>query len=155
MNSKKHVDLDNAREADQADVMRQIVEDGGCPFCPENFQKYNKQEILKEGEHWLLTTNQWPYEFTRAHFLLIYKSHAEDLREMDPESGKELLKLAQWAQDKFEIPGGGLIMRFGDTNHSAGSVQHIHAQLISPDLEADGYRSVKVTLGKSPEKLGR
>ena len=145
------VDLDNAREAEQIKVMKQIIADGGCPFCPENLSRYHRPPILKETEHWLLTKNQWPYPHTKTHLLAIYKEHAERLADLDAEAGAELLELMQWAEKEFQVPGGGWCMRFGDTNYSAGTVNHIHAQFLVPDINAPDYddKPVRVKIGKT------
>lgn len=142
------VDIDNSRLEEQRVVMEQIIEAGHCPFCRENLQKYHKQEILKEGEYWLVTKNQWPYKHTKVHLLIIYKQHATNLTELDPKSGVELLEFVQWAQEKFQIPGGGWAMRFGDTNYSAGTVAHIHVQFIMPDIDHPEYEPVRIKIGK-------
>jgi ATP adenylyltransferase len=147
------VDLDNAREEEQVQVMEQLLADDACPFCEEKLGKYHRQDILRTGKYWLLTKNQWPYENTKHHLLLIYRGHVVDLSEAEPAAGQELLEMAQWAQQQFNITGGGLVLRFGDTNFSAGSVQHLHAQLVQPDLAAENYQPVRIKLGKSPEKL--
>ncbi len=146
----RFVDLDNARVEEQKQVMQDIIQAGHCPFCSENLEKYHTEPILKEGKYWLVTKNQWPYENTKIHFLLIYKVHAEHITQLDPASGSELLELAQWISNEFSVPGGGLALRFGDTNYSAGSVAHIHAQFIQPDIEKPGYTPVRVKIGKTP-----
>lgn len=145
----QHVDLDNAREDSQREVMREIITADHCPFCQENLEKYHKQEILKEGQYWLVTKNQWPYKHTRYHLLLIYKTHATKLRELAAESGTELLELVQWVEKEFDIPGGGWAMRFGDTEYSAGTVAHIHVQFLSPDLDSPDYEPPRIKIGKS------
>lgn len=152
---KSQVDLDNAREDDQVEVMKNIIEAGDCPFCLSNLSKYHKEPILKGGQYWILTPNQWPYKNTSFHLLAIYKNHAEDLSQLDPKSGEELLSFFQWAQREYRIPGGGWAMRFGDTNYSAGSVVHLHAQFIVPDFRAEGYQPTRFKIGKSPDKLER
>ena len=63
---KDFVDLDNARVAEQRQVMEKIIADGKCPFCLENILQYHKEPILKDGTHWILTKNQWPYRSTRC-----------------------------------------------------------------------------------------
>lgn len=143
------VDIDNSRLEEQRAVMEKIIEAGHCPFCLENLEKYHKQEILKEGKYWLLTTNQWPYKHTKVHLLIIYKEHATNLQELDPQSGIELLEFVQWAAEKFQIPGGGWAMRFGDTNYSAGTVAHIHVQFIMPDIDHPEYEPVRIKIGKT------
>jgi diadenosine tetraphosphate (Ap4A) HIT family hydrolase len=148
------LDLDNAREAEQIEEMKKILETGECPFCFDNFQNHTKnQEVIKEGKFWFLVHNRWPYKHTKVHLMAIYKTHAEDLSELDHDSGNELIELMQWSQKQFNVPGGGFSMRFGDTNYSAGTVQHLHVQFIQPDINDPDYQSVRVKIGKSPDKL--
>lgn len=150
MLTTQFVDLDNARVDEQRQVMERIVEADHCPFCLENLQEYHKVPNIKEGKYWLLTENQWPYVHTKHHFLLILKEHKEKLSDLDPIVGQELLELAQWAEREYKIPGGGLIMRFGETDYSAGTVKHLHAQLVEPDIMAPDYANqpLKIKIGK-------
>lgn len=148
MAKKQFVDLDNAREDEQKKVMKEIISADHCPFCLDNLKKYHKQPIIKEGKYWLLTNNQWPYKHTRYHLLAIYKEHATNLSELDPNSGKELLEFMQWLEKKYKIVGGGFAMRFGDTNYSAGTINHIHVQFIQPDLKSSKYEPVRIKIGK-------
>lgn len=147
-NTQQFVDLDNAREDEQKQVMQEIITADHCPFCLENLRKYHKQPILKEGKYWILTKNQWPYKYTKIHLLAIYKEHATKLSELDPQSGVELLQFMQWAEREHKIPGGGWAMRFGDTNYSAGTVNHLHVQFIQPDIEHPEFEPVRIKLGK-------
>lgn len=147
-NTQKFVDMDNARYDDQKEIMEEIIRAQHCPFCLENIRNYHKQPILKEGRYWLITQNQWPYKHTKVHLLAIYKEHATNLAELDSKSGNELLDLLKWAELEYKIPGGGWAMRFGDTNYSAGTVNHLHVQFIQPDLEDPQYEPVRIKLGK-------
>lgn len=146
--AQQFVDIDNAREDDQRQVMEQIIEDKQCPFCLENLRKYHKQQILKDGQYWLLTPNQWPYEFTQHHFLAILKVHAEKLADVPPEAGRELFEMMAWLEKEYAVPGGGFAMRFGDTNYSAGTVNHLHVQFIVPNLKQPGFQPVRIKIGK-------
>jgi ATP adenylyltransferase len=148
------VDVSNARFDDQRQIMEEIVAAGHCPFCPENFGKYNKHPYLKDGQHWFLTNNKWPYRNTKNHFILITKQHAESFAELSDAARAEVFELAAWAIDKYKIPGGALCLRFGDSNHSAGSVAHLHAQLIHPDIDAENYeeKPVRLRIGKARKK---
>lgn len=150
MPNKKHVDLDNARVDEQRAVMEQIIEDDQCPFCLENLRQYHKEPILQETNHWILTPNQWPYQNTQLHLLAIYKDHATQLRHLKPAAGRELIKLFQWVEAEYNVPGGGWAMRFGDTDYSAGTVNHIHAQFLVPDIHASNYaeKPVRLKIGK-------
>lgn len=151
--SSNFVDLDNARIEEQRQVMRKIITAGHCPFCLANLAKYHKQPILQKGRFWLLTYNQWPYQNTKLHLLAIYKTHAEKLSDLDQAAGQELIKFMQWAEKEFNVPGGAFAVRFGDTNYSAGTVAHIHAQFIWPDISAPDYQQkpVRIKVGKTKD----
>jgi len=151
--AQQFVDIDNAREEEQTQVMEQILAADHCPFCEENLRQYHKQPIIRQTDHWLLTKNQWPYDHTSHHFLIIYREHVEQLQALDPAAGQELFELIAWAEKEFNLPGGGVAMRFGDTRYSAGSVAHLHVQLLVPDIDDPDYEPVRVKIGKSPEKL--
>lgn len=153
MSRNLHVDLDNARLAEQRAVMEKIQAAQHCPFCPENLQKYHKQELLREGEYWIVTTNQWPYEHTKLHLLLIYRMHATTLTDLDPAAGAELFELLQWASAAYDVPGGGWAMRFGDTSYSAGTVAHLHVQFVVPDIVAPDFEPVRIKIGKNKKKV--
>lgn len=145
------LDIDNSRVPEQVAVMEQIIESGECPFCMEALKKYHRTPILKETKHWVFTRNAWPYENTREHFLLILKTHKETLSELTAEEGADYFELVAWAETEFALPGGGLAMRFGDTNYSAGTVKHLHAQLIVPDIEKPSFQPVRFKIGKTPQ----
>lgn len=146
-NTDIFVDTHNARFDDQRKVLQQIIADRGCPFCGEKLFKYHKKPILKEGKFWILTENQWPHDNTKINLLAIYKEHAESLAEINPDAGKELVELFQWAEKEYSVPGGGFAMRFGDTRYSAGTVKHIHAQFFVPDREKPDYKPVRFKIG--------
>lgn len=132
-------DLLNAREGAQKQAMEQMLAADHCPFCEENLDKYHQKEILKNGKHWLLTWNQWPYFNTKHHLLFILKTHCEELSELDPDAGRELIEMCQWAEQEFGLDGGGVFMRFGDTEFSGGTIPHIHAQMMVPDIDAKDF----------------
>lgn len=142
------VDIDNSRTEEQVGVMEDIIQAGHCPFCLENLKKYHKQPIIWEGKYWLLTKNQWPYKNTKLHLLGILKEHAEDLSALTPAMGTELVEMLQVADKEFSPPGGGLAMRFGDTNYSAGTVKHLHIQFIVPDINSPDFKPTRFKIGK-------
>ncbi|HOA11993.1 HIT family protein [Candidatus Woesebacteria bacterium] len=143
------INLANARETEQKSVMKDIADAKHCPFCRENLCKYHQQPILKEGQFWLVTTNQWPYRHTKHHFLLIYKVHAVSLSDLSPAAGQELFELIAEIEQSYAIKGGGLAMRFGDTDYSAGTISHLHVQLIEPDIESPNFVPVRIKIGRN------
>ncbi|MFA6814387.1 MAG: HIT domain-containing protein [Candidatus Pacebacteria bacterium] len=146
------INLDNAREEEQKLVMKDVAEAEHCPFCRENLCKYHKQPILKETKFWIVTKNQWPYKHTKHHFLLIYKVHAVSLSDLSPTAGQELFELITEIEQSFKIKGGGLAMRFGDTDYSAGTINHLHVQLIEPDLDSPDFVPVRIKIGGEKTK---
>jgi diadenosine tetraphosphate (Ap4A) HIT family hydrolase len=154
-NKNNFINLNNARQDEQIAVMQEIAKEGHCPFCEENLRRYHQQPILKEGRFWLATLNQWPYPHTKQHFLLIYRQHATCLAELDPAAGEELFTFARELEKEYQIAGGGLAMRFGDTDFSAGTVNHLHVQLIAPDALAPDFEPVRVKLGLQREKRSK
>jgi diadenosine tetraphosphate (Ap4A) HIT family hydrolase len=147
------LDLDNARYDDQRAVMQKINAAGESPFLPENLAKYHPHPIIKQGQYWYITKNNWPYPHTRHHYLIIAKKYWTKLEQISPEAMGEVITLAQWLTKKFSIPGGALALRFGDTNYSGGTVDHLHWQFIVPDITAPDYEKVRLPIGKNPKKL--
>lgn len=150
-----HVDLDNARYQDQREIMQTIIENDESPFLLENLKKYHHQPILKEGKYWYVTPNQWPYKNTKFHFLIINQEYLTQLDQLTPESSQEFMSLVQWLIDEYNLPGGAFCMRFGDSDYSAGTVSHLHAQLIVPDLDDPNYEPTRFKIGKNFAKLGK
>lgn len=128
----KTVNLNNARVLEQVKVMEQIIADDVDPFSWDHIEKYHKRPILKKGEFWLVTENQWPYKDSKVQLLFIYKDNISTINNLPGDSFKELLELAQEFSEKYNILGGALGMRFGNTKYSGATVNHLHAQIISP-----------------------
>ncbi len=138
-NKNKFIMMSGIRREDQKKVMEEIDNQGHCPFCRENLDKYHKNPILKEGKFWLLTDNQWPYKKVKNQILAIYKTHIEHIKDIDPEAGKELFEMFAEETRKRNIPGGGIAIRFGSNDEYGtygSTVKHIHAHLVEPDLSA-------------------
>lgn len=152
MTQNKLVDLDNTREEDQYEIMQQIIKAGHCPFCMENLRKYHTPPTIAENESWLLTANKWPYDHTQHHLLIILKTHKEMLSELTAKEGADLVEMLSAAQEHCHAPGGGFAMRFGDTDYSAGTVRHLHAQFIVPDIDAPDFKPTRFKIGKDKEK---
>ena len=147
----RFINMKVIRRADQRAIMEKIRDEGHCPFCRENLNKYHKNPILKEGKYWLLTDNQWPYDKVRHQILAIYKTHIEHLSEIEPTAGSELFEMFTEETKKRNIPGGGIAIRFGSSIHGnyGSSVLHIHAHLVEPDLAAlDGDEAWRFKFGQ-------
>jgi len=118
-------------------VISKIEMEDKCPFCLDNF-KYHKNPILKRNGSWFITENSWPYKNAKYHFLLINRKHKETLGELNKKDWETMRSLANWAVKKYNLPGGALMLRFGDTDYTGATVCHIHAHIICPKLDKQG-----------------
>lgn len=152
MKKSPRLDLDNARHNDQKAVMQKWLDNGQSPFMPENIDQ-QVQPILYQGKFWYVIKNRWPYLNTREHFLIIANQYWTALAQITPAASQELITIAQKLAQENQVQGGALCLRFGDTNYSGGTVDHLHWQFIVPDLDADNYERVHFAIGKKREKL--
>lgn len=129
-NGSKNLNLKNAHDKKQLEKMVEITKHGVCPFCPKYLKKYHDTPIIKVGENWIITSNDYPYKGTKYHFLLITKKHLNKITQLKPELMVELSKQINWLVKKYKIPGASLVFRFGDTNYTGGTVDHLHCHLI-------------------------
>lgn len=130
-NSKKFVNPRFARKGEYKKVIEKIISEGRCPFCPENFN-HHKNQILKKTKKWFITKSSWPYKNSEHHFLVIGKSHKEFFTELDFNDFKEVKNLVNWAIKRFNLKGGALNLRFGSTDYTGATVNHLHFHLIIP-----------------------
>ena len=132
------VDTNNSGRGDDKEyemVIDKISKDGVCPFCEENLSKYHKNPILADGKFWILTDNMYPYKGAKHHILLIHKKHTDSIVNLSKDAWDELFELTGSEIKKREIGGGTFFLRFGGTSYTGASVSHLHANLVSPDIE--------------------
>lgn len=148
MNAKdNYINIDNARYDDQRQVMKKIAKNKECPFCPENLDKYHKQEIIRKGEHWILTRNQWPYKNTDVHLLAISKYHTEKLSDLKSGSFDELQGHIVWVESEFNVVSGGIAMRFGNITNNGATINHLHVHFIVPSPNNTSDEKVRFKIG--------
>ena len=112
-------------------VIKDIAQDGVCPFCPEHLATYHKNPAIIDGKYWILTDSMYPYKNSAHHFLIIHKAHVEHIHQVSSLAWKELKTIIDNAQKDRKMPGATLLFRFGDTRYTGASVSHLHAQLVS------------------------
>lgn len=134
---KKVVNPRFAKGKEYRAVINTIDAVGHCPFCPENF-KYHKKPVLRKLNGWIVTENSWPYKNTERHFIIIALKHKETLDDLTSRDFDTILRLSRWAVKKYNIRGGALALRFGETDVTGATVSHLHAHLIYPSLRKDG-----------------
>lgn len=125
----------NDRSEKYSNHIKQIKDDGVCPFCAEHLKKYHKNPIFKETNSWLATNNMFPYEGAKFHILFIHKKHIDNIKEITPTGWSELQEIISEVIDELKIKGGTTFIRFGDTKFTGATITHLHAHLISSDPE--------------------
>lgn len=148
------VNLSHARTQFQRDVMKQIKKDNVCPFCEEYFLRYHTKPIIKNGTHWILTENFQPYKGSKHHLLAVSKKHTTEFTKLSPEAQAELFALFGAEVKRRKIPGGAILMRFGNTDYTGGTVEHLHAQLISGSKRASNREPLITYIGYGNIKKG-
>jgi ATP adenylyltransferase len=136
-----------AKSGEYRGVISTIEALGRCPFCPDNFL-YHKKPILKKINGWRLTENSWPYKNARKHFIIVAPVHKEQLIQLTESDVVAIFRLSQWAIKKFNIRGGALTLRFGESDVTGATVSHLHAHLIYPSLDKKGHaKTVNFPIG--------
>lgn len=138
------VDPRYAKSPGYAADLEDILAQGVCPFCPENFN-WHPNPILRKLGRWIITQNRQPYENTKHHFLLKGDEHKESLAELTPLDWVSMRGLISWAMEEFKFEGGGLAIRFGPSNYTGATVRHLHAHLIVPELDPKTNQAIAVS----------
>jgi len=149
MNKKKtnYINLKHARAEDQLKQMEQIAQDGVCPFCREHFEKYHKSPIEINGKFWLLTKNDFPYDGTEVHFLIVYKTHIVNISDVESSAWIEFGEHIKFLNKKYKTPGGAIFIRFGNTDYTGSSINHLHAHFLIGGPYSENTEGIKVKLG--------
>lgn len=134
---KIYVDLSKTRDQKQLAEYEVIEQNQICPFCVEHRDRYTQGKRLYDGEFWWIFENNWPYENTAKHIMLVYKKHAVYLEDIDSRAGGELhLQLKEIEKDNNNISLAALVGRFGFVYWTGASVNHLHFHLLFPMINS-------------------
>lgn len=125
------------------DVYKKIVKDKVCPFCVDFMEKkdtfqYHSKPILFHGKHWVVTENFDPYKGTSHHLMFIHRKHIVSFSELKSPALEELVSLTKKLEEKFSLPAGVFLFRFGATEYTGGSVSHFHGHFVLGDKGVKG-----------------
>jgi diadenosine tetraphosphate (Ap4A) HIT family hydrolase len=133
--------LDAARGAEQLERMRGLEAEGVCIFCPEHAESRQREPVEKVGEHWYVTRNDFPYEGTSAHFLIVARRHVSSFAELPDEAGAELWAIRRELAGRLGAAAYATVERSGDMRLNGGSVEHLHVHFVA--LEAAPAQTVR------------
>ncbi len=105
-----------------------------CPFCSAELVRRGRTPIVR-NKHWSLYENEFPRKDTERMLLIIPHRHNVGPRNMDIEDSVEVFDLFQEAVDSI-VPDGALVMRYGNPRFHAGTIPHLHFNVVRPIQEA-------------------
>jgi ATP adenylyltransferase len=133
--------LDAARGEDQRERMRALEAEGVCVFCRQHADRLQSEPVEHEGEHWYVTRNDFPYEGTEAHYLIVARRHVRRFEELPDEAGAELWRIRRELAARIGAVAYATIERSGDMRFNGGSVAHLHVHLVA--LEPEPAQTVR------------
>lgn len=125
--------LPAARSHKQREYMERLEAAGICIFCPEHFAQFHREPVERSGEHWYVTKNDYPYEGTYAHYLIVPHLHVTSFDELSDEAGAELWAIKRALKAELEPRAIATVERSGDMRYNGGSVAHLHTHLVALD----------------------
>ncbi|MFA6536707.1 MAG: hypothetical protein WC250_00970 [Candidatus Paceibacterota bacterium] len=138
--------LGDCRTLEYYQELRQKILKGECPFCELDTAR---NPVLLAVGNWRLWKNPFPYKHSKHHLVIAHQSHQADVDNLAPEDWSAFGSLCRWAIHRFQIPGGGIAMRFGDANYNASTIRHLHAHIQVPDRTGN----VRATFAKDPTQI--
>lgn len=141
------LNLKNARKPAQIKQMIELKKQGICPFCQKHLSKTHANPVEMNGEYWVVTKNDYPYNGTKIHYLLIHKKHISKISQISPKASIELIRLIKKICRKHSVLGETLVMRSGDTSYTGASIEHLHAHVISGAKQNKKAEILTTTIG--------
>lgn len=124
---------DAARGTEQLERMLSLEAEGVCIFCPEHAGRWQREPVEHTGEHWYVTRNDFPYEGTAAHYLIVARRHVTAFEELPDEAGTELWAIRRELAARLGAVSYATVERSGDMHFNGGSVAHLHVHMVALD----------------------
>jgi ATP adenylyltransferase len=137
MSDRPLYNFEAARGSEQLARMRELEAEGVCIFCPEHAGRYQREPVEHSGEHWYVTRNDFPYEGTAAHYLIVARRHVSTFAELPDEAGAELWQIRRELAERLGAAAFATIERSGDMRFNGGSVAHLHVHMVALDAEPE------------------
>jgi dihydrofolate reductase/diadenosine tetraphosphate (Ap4A) HIT family hydrolase len=133
--------LPAARVADQRAHMEALEAAGVCIFCPEHVAEQHEAPVEHRGEHWYVTRNDFPYEGTEAHFLIVPHRHVRTFDELPDAAGAELWAIRRELKRRLAPLATATVERSGRMDLSGASIAHLHVHFVAlPERPATTVR---------------
>jgi diadenosine tetraphosphate (Ap4A) HIT family hydrolase len=111
--------------------MMRLERESTCIFCDERAGSEHAAEVIKTGDYWYVTTNDFPYEGTVAHYLIVARDHVNSFDQLPDAAGAELWSLRRLLKARVAAPAFATVERSGDMRLNGGSVEHLHVHMVA------------------------
>lgn len=143
--------LASARHAAQRDQMNDLANRGVCAFCWENLETEHREPIELTSAHWLVTKNDYPYDDTKLHLLLIPKEHINTVSALSKAARADLVETIVAVEKKWGLEHYAFGMRSGDMHRTGGTVEHLHAHIVVGDVDSPNHEPVRFKMSSKPQ----
>lgn len=138
--------LERCRSYEQYHHMREQFETDFCPFCT-----VDRMVNTIQWEDGLAQGWEVPLAFMREelahHFIIMPKRHVRFETELTDAEVLAMHHIKVHLASKFDIPGGIVAVRIGDMSLNAGTVPHLHYNIMVPN----GTGEVRIPVFKDPK----
>lgn len=144
--------LSSGRTPEQIEKMKKLQADGICAFCPEHFEDFHDNPIEFQTDHWIVSKNDYPYEHTTLHLLLVAKEHVQKTSQLCPAAKVDFMCVLDRIERDFDLFSFALGMRVGDFRYNGGSVDHLHGHVVVGDFsDPDNHQKVRFKMSSVPK----
>lgn len=136
-------------------TFRALLDPKWCAFCIQGKDEAAQIDAANYGHlSWYLKHNDFRLpNGVQAMMLIVPKRHLTDPRDL---ALSDWILIGQFFKRALvDAPGGGLVMRFGDPVHHAGTVPHLHINVISPTGEEEFRTPLSKTRESRVENYAR
>jgi ATP adenylyltransferase len=145
-------ELRHARVEAQKAKMEKLIAEGICAFCDEHFEDFHDNPVEFRTEHWIVSKNDYPYERTTLHLLLVSRKHVMAFGELSPEARADFMEAIAEIEKRWKLPSYAVGIRVGEPERNGGSVEHLHAHVIVGDTDDPAHEPVRFKM--SSQKRG-
>jgi ATP adenylyltransferase len=128
----------NARSPAQMEKMQRLEAAGVCLFCHREMRKPGGKGILLESRTWVLVENDFPYDGTSVHAMLIPKRHVASLTELSLWEWIGYRRMLRRVANYYDLTYFVNASRNGDPTYTGATIMHLHIHLIVGDPKNPG-----------------
>ena len=141
---------DNHRTAEQLAEMQRLEAAGICLFCPDGLSQNGRDRALWRTSHWSVMPNEFPYEGTSLHLMLIPHQHVGDLIDLAPPAQQDFWNVLAMVHERYDLRYYGLGARNGDCRYTGATIAHLHVHILVADVTTPAEIPVRMRFSSRP-----